>query len=103
PPEARRARWRRRAGAGECPSWGTYICTRRDQSFRRPAAVEHERRAGHQRGGVGGEEDDRAGQLLELAESAELDPADHLVAERLVLEERPRHRRLQEGRPPAAY
>src|SRR5262249_16295914 len=66
----------------------------RDRSLRGPAAVEEERGAGHQRGGIGREKDDRAGQLVELAEAAELDLAQDLVAERLVLEERPRHRRL---------
>src|SRR5215471_15740845 len=64
------------------------------ESFRGPAAVDHQRRAGHQRGGVGGEKNDRAGQLLELAEPAELDLGQHLVAKDLVLEERPGHRRL---------
>src|SRR5262249_25776781 len=68
------------------------------RSLRGPAAVDDQRRAGHQRGGVGGEKHDRAGQLLELAEPAELDLGQHLVAERLILEERPGHRRFQEGR-----
>src|SRR5271166_4572173 len=51
------------------------------RSLRRPAAVEDERRARHQRGGVAGEEDDGAGQFLELPEAAELDLAQHLRAE----------------------
>src|SRR5215211_9268609 len=70
-------------------------------SLRRPSPIDDQRRAGHQRGSVGGEEDDRAGDFLELAEAAELDLAQHLVAERLVLKERARHRRLQERRPEA--
>src|SRR5690348_18161412 len=37
------------------------------RSLRGPAAVDDSGRAGHQRGGVGGEKHDRAGELLELA------------------------------------
>src|SRR3954454_11228166 len=43
------------------------------RSFSCPPAVEDERRTGHQRRGIGGEKEDRAGQILELAEAAELD------------------------------
>src|SRR5262245_9269874 len=70
----------------------------RATSFGSPAAIEDQRRAGHQRGGVGGEKQARAGQLVELAEAAELDLGQYLVAERLILEERTRHRRLEKGR-----
>src|SRR5580700_12025766 len=67
-------------------------------SFGGPAAIEHERGAGHQRRGVGGEEHDGAGEFIELAETAELYLRQHFIAKRLVLEERPRHRRFQKGR-----
>src|SRR5581483_8310998 len=76
---------------------GTNLSAKAD-SLRGPAAVEHERGAGHQRGSVGGEKHNRAGDLVELAEATELDLRQHLVAERFVLKERPRHRCLQESR-----
>src|SRR5262245_54020956 len=65
--------------------------------FRGPTAVEDQRRAGHQRRRIGREKHDRAGQLLKLAQPAELDALECVLAECLVLEERPRHRRLDEG------
>src|SRR5262249_21526175 len=63
-----------------------------------PTAVENERRSRHQRRGVGGEKHDRTGDLVELTETAKFDLPKHFIAERLVLEERPRHRRLQKCR-----
>ena len=42
-------------------------------SFRRPAAVDDQRGAGHRRSSVARQEHDGAGKVLELAEAAELD------------------------------
>src|SRR3954464_5855934 len=69
----------------------------------RPAAVDHHCGAGHQRGRLRGQEHDRASELLELAETAELDLRQHFIAKRLVLEEWPRHRGFQEGRTEAVH
>src|SRR5215217_995799 len=66
--------------------------------LRGPAAVDHEGGAGHQRRGVRGEEDDGAHEVLDLPEPPELDLRQDAAHERLVLQERPRHRRLDEGR-----
>src|SRR5882724_6724982 len=77
-----------------CPRWLNGY----QELFRGPAAVEHQRRAGHQRGCAGGEEHNGAGQLVELPEPAELDLGQHLVAERLVLEIRSGHRRFEKRR-----
>ena len=63
-----------------------------------PAAIYNHSRAGHQRRRVRGEEHDRAGDLVELAEAAELDAGQHLGLEGGVLEERAGQRRFQEGR-----
>ena len=64
----------------------------------RPAAIDDQRRAGHQRGRVAGQEHHGAHQVLDGAEAAELDLGQHAVAERGVLEERLCQRRLDEGR-----
>src|SRR3984893_4346891 len=92
---------RRRAGADVCCMATSSVARVQLNSLllRRPAAVDHEGGAGHQGRGVGGEEYDGAGQVLDLAQAAELDLAQHLLAETLVREERPRQRRLDEGRP----
>ena len=85
-------------GGGGCAG---QVCPRMTQTlvlFGGPPAIDDERRARHQRGCIGSEKDDGAGQFLELAEPAELDLRQHLVAERLVLEEWPRHRRFEERR-----
>ena len=66
--------------------------------LRRPAAIDDQRRAGHQPRRIARQEHDRAGELVHLPDAAELDLAQHLLAERLVLEERPGQRRLDEGR-----
>src|ERR1043166_2887243 len=90
---------RRRAGAEVCCMATSSVAAVQVNSLllRRPAAVDHEGGAGHQRGGVGGEEHACAGQVLDLAEAAELDLAQDLLAERLVREERLCQRRLDEG------
>src|SRR5581483_4857389 len=66
-------------------------------SIRRPAAVNHECRAGDQGRGVGGQEQDGTRHVLDRAEAAELDLGDHLGLEGGVLEERLRQRRVEEG------
>src|SRR3974377_2130735 len=77
---------------------GEITANTRAQSLRGPAAIQHQRGSGDQRRGVGGEKPDGAGDLVELAEPAELNLGQHFVTERFVLEKRPRHRRLKEGR-----
>src|ERR1700747_160556 len=89
---------RRRAGADVCCMATSSVARVQVNSLllRRPAAVDYEGGARHQRGGVGGGEHEGGGQALALAQAAELDLAQHLLAETLVGEERPRQRRLDE-------
>src|SRR5471030_1949967 len=65
-------------------------------SLRRPAAVDHHRRAGNQRRRIGRQEQNRAGKILKLAKPAELDAGKRILAEDFILKEGPRHRRLDE-------
>src|SRR5215510_684678 len=65
--------------------------------LRRPAAIDDERSARHERGGVTCQEHDCAGQILQLAKTAELDAAKRILAKCLVLKKWPRHWRFDEG------
>src|SRR5690606_10478251 len=63
-----------------------------------PAAIHQQGSARHHRGSTAGEIDDGSHHILDGAEAPELDLRQRVAPERLVGEERLRHRRLDEGR-----
>src|SRR5690606_6795425 len=66
--------------------------------FGSPAAIHQQRSPRYHRRRIAGEVDDGSHHVLDGAEAPELDLAQHVAPEILVLEERLRHRRLDEGR-----
>src|SRR5690606_35898328 len=65
---------------------------------RSPATVDGKGRSGHQGRGVGGEEHDRAHEILDLAHAPERDAGQRSGTELGIGEERRGHRRAHEGR-----